>query len=104
VSELANQLVLLMTVLWVVGVVLAGGYLAGRALRIHLVIAIFLIGSAYIAYLAYREIRHPDFAHYLVLSFLLLIELGLTVMLATGLVRRWKGRRLERDHVAARAS
>jgi hypothetical protein len=129
VSELENQYELLMTVLSVVAGLLGGGYVAGRALRIHFVIPIFVIGSATLAYLAYRERQSQIeyckdfpvptggdkfscldagnwFAYNLAMSFLLLVELGLTVMLATGLVRWWKGRRLKRltsHHVVARA-
>ena len=116
-----------MTVLYVVAGVLGGGFMVGRALRIHLVLAIFVTGTATLWYLAHREYQSlveyckgsPEvaaggdkfsclepgnwFAHNLALAFLLLIELGLTVMLASGFVHWWKGRRPKGHRVVAGA-
>jgi hypothetical protein len=103
---------------WPVAVVVAGAYLAGRALPLRLVMAIFGVGTAIIAFLAYRLYQSqvdyckgsPEvsaggdkfsclepqhwFANTLALSFLLLIELGLAIILAVGLVHWQKQRRL----------
>jgi hypothetical protein len=98
--------------------VLVGFYLLGRAVPIRFAIAIFGFGTGIIALLAYRGYQstvdyckgsyevsvggdkfsclEPQhwFANMLAASFLLLAELGLTSMLAVGVLRWHRQRRL----------
>ena len=104
---------------WPVAVVVVGSYLVGRALPIRLGMAIFGVGTAITVFLAYRLYQSqvdycrgsPEvaaggdkfsclepqhwFADALALSFLLLIELGLAIIPAVGLVHWRKQRRLQ---------
>ena len=108
---------LLLTLAWVVGSVLVGSYFAGRALPLRLVLPIFALATALLAFLAYRWYQsHVDYcrdspevaaggdalsclepgnwaAFNAAYAALLLAELGLTVFLAAGLVNRWKRQR-----------
>jgi hypothetical protein len=99
--------------------VLVGFYLLGRLIPIRLAVPIFGVGTGVLAYLAYRlyqsqveyckdsfevtaggdkfsclEPQHW-FANALAVSFLLLMELGLATLVAGGLVRWLKQRRLK---------
>jgi hypothetical protein len=109
---------LLLTLLWIVGGVLIGFFFLGRALPVRIVVLIFCAGNAIVGFLAYRgyqssvdycigspEVRaggdelsclEPQhwFAIGLAFLVLLLAELGLATMLAGGLVRWQKQRRL----------
>jgi hypothetical protein len=113
VQELENWLALLSLPVAVV----VGFYLLGRALPIRLAVPIFGVGTATLAYLAYRLYQSqvdyckdsPEvsaggdtfsclepqhwFANALAVSFLLLMELGLAILVAGGLVRWLKQRR-----------
>jgi hypothetical protein len=108
--------------------VLVGFYLVGRALPIRLAMAIFVVGTATLAFLAYRLYQSqvdyckdsPEvaaggdkfsclepqhwFANALALSFFLLIELGLAILLAAGLVHWWKQRRRPPSRLGAARS
>lgn len=108
--------------------VLGGFFLLGMALPIRLAVPIFGAGTAILAFLAYRLYRsqvdyckdsfevsaggdkfsclEPQhwFANMLAVSFLLLMELGLTILLAGGLVRWRKKRRINRPSVSAKPS
>jgi hypothetical protein len=100
--------------------VLVGFFLLGHALPMRLAMAVFGVGTAILAFLAYRLYQSqvdyckdsPEvsaggdkfsclepqhwFANALAVSFLLLMELGLAILLAGGSVRWWKQRRSER--------
>ena len=106
---------------------LVGFYLLGHALPMRFAIAIFGIGTAVLVLLAYRLYQSqvdyckgsPEvtaggdkfsclepqhwFADALGVSFLLLMELGLAILLVGGFVRWQKQRRLERRPVSAKA-
>lgn len=108
--------------------VLVGFFLLGKALPIRLAVPIFGVGTAILATLAYRLYQSqvdyckdsPEvsaggdkfsclepqhwFANALAVSFLLLIGLGLTTMVAGGLVRWQKQRRLQHHPVSAKTS
>jgi len=118
VLELEDWLWLL---IWPIGV-LVGFYLVGRRLPVRYALAIFGVGSAILAFLAHREYQSqvdyckgsPEvegggdkfsclepqhwFAFALALLVLLLGELGLAILLAGGLVRWQKQRRLDASH------
>jgi hypothetical protein len=103
---------------WLVAAVGLGGFFLGRHVPIRIAIAIFGVGTAILAFLAYRLYQSqvdyckdsPEvsaggdkfsclepqhwFANALALSFFLLIELGLATTLAVGFVRWRKQRRL----------
>jgi hypothetical protein len=100
--------------------VLVGFYLLGHALPMRFATAIFGIGTAVLAFLGYRFHQSevdackdsPEvavggdkyscldagnrFANTLAVSFLLLMELGLVILLLAGFFRWQKQRRLER--------
>ena len=108
--------------------VLVGSFLLGKALPFRLALPIFGVVTAILAFLAYRLYQSqvsycedsPEvsaggdkfsclepqhwFANALAVSFLLLMELGLTMLLAGGLVRWQKQRRIDRHPVSAKPS
>lgn len=118
VLELENQLELLLTLLGFMGAVLIGFYLLGRALPLRLAVPIFGVGTALLTFLAYRRYQSlvdycrdsPEveaggdklsclepgnwFAIQFELLVLLIAELGLATLVAGGLVRWQKQRRL----------
>jgi hypothetical protein len=118
VLELNGQLELLLTLLSFVGAVLAGFYLLGRVLPIRLAVPMFGVGTGILAFLAYRRYQSlvdycsdsPEvvaggdelsclepynwFAIQFEVLVLLVAELGLAIILAVGLVRWHKLRRL----------
>jgi hypothetical protein len=117
--------------LWLISfsvAVLVGFYVLGRVLPIRLAVPVFGVGTGVLAYLAYRlyqsqvdyckdsfevaeggdkfsclEPQHW-FANAIAVSFLLLMELGLAVLVVGGLVRWQKQRRTNRHPVSAKAS
>jgi uncharacterized membrane protein YedE/YeeE len=117
IDQVLESIELLLMLLQIVGAVLVGSYLIGRKLRVRLGMAIFVLGTAILAFLAYREYQyHVDsckdspevaaggdklsclepynwFAIHLGVFALLLAELGLATLLAAGLFRRLKRRR-----------
>ena len=108
---------LLLTIAWVVASVLVGSYFAGRALPLRLVLPIFALGTALLAFLAYRWYQsHVDSckdspevaaggdalsclepgnwaAFNAAYAALLLAELGLAVFLTAGFVHRRRPQR-----------
>lgn len=108
--------------------VLVGFFLLGKALPLRLAMPIVGVGTAILAFLAYRLYQSqvdyckdsPEvsaggdkfsclepqhwFANALAVSFLLLMELGLAILLAGGLVRWQKQRRINRYPVSAKPS
>jgi hypothetical protein len=119
VLELNTEQELLLGLLWIVAGVLIGFYLLGRALQIRLAVSIFCAGTAIVGFLAYRgyqssvdycigspevraggdELSCLEPQHWFAVGFaflvLLLAQLGLATMLAGGLVRWQKQRRLK---------
>jgi hypothetical protein len=125
--ELEAWLGWLAFLIWVVGGVLLASYFGGRALPIRLAVAIFGVGTAVLAVLAYRLVQSqveycrdsPEvaaggdrfsclepgnwFALNLAFAFFALVELGLVVMLAFGLFE-WNKRRRAHTRVFREAS